>query len=64
MLKHYLQTDLEDGGSVAVNNPGIYRNMCCELDIDALAVNTLFQSHANIVFSNKQELPVLEEDEI
>ena len=30
-----------------VNNPGIYNNIICsELDIDALAVNILLQSHA------------------
>ena len=37
---------MEDGGSVVVNNPGIYRNVYAELDIDALAVNTLLQSNA------------------
>jgi len=41
-----LMTEMEDGRSVVVNNPGIYNNVCAELDIDALAVNTLLQSHA------------------
>ena len=41
-----LMTEMEHGRSVVVNNPGIYRNVCAELDIDALAVNTLLQSHA------------------
>ena len=27
-----------------INNDGFYKNVCVELDIDALAVNTLLQS--------------------
>ena len=36
---------MSDGGSIVVNNPAMYRNVCVELDVDALAVNTLQQSH-------------------
>jgi len=41
-----LLTEMEDGCSVVINQQGMYRNVCVELDIDALAVNTLLQSHA------------------
>ena len=41
-----LLTEMEDGCSVVISNSGLYRNTCVELDIDALAVNTLLQSHS------------------
>ena len=41
-----LLTEMEDGCSVVISNAGLYRNTCVELDIDALAVNTLLQSHS------------------
>ena len=41
-----LLTEMEDGCSVVICNPGLYRNTCVELEIDALAVNTLLQSNA------------------
>ena len=31
--------------SVVVNLPGAYRSVCVEIELDALAVNTLLQSH-------------------
>lgn len=31
--------------SVALNNPGFFLSVCVELEIDALAVSTLLQSH-------------------
>ena len=30
---------------VAVNAPGAYKTVCVEIEVDALAVNTLLQSH-------------------
>ena len=39
-----LLTDSEDL-SIVVNAPGAYRSVCVELELDALAVNTLLQSH-------------------
>ncbi|XP_023347648.1 DNA polymerase epsilon catalytic subunit A, partial [Eurytemora carolleeae] len=39
-----LQTDQEEGFGIVINNDGFYKNVCVELDIDALAVNTLLQS--------------------
>merc|ERR550519_1637584 len=41
-----LLTEMEDGCSVVISNSGLYRNTCVELEIDALAVNTLLQSNA------------------
>nr|XP_027207609.1 DNA polymerase epsilon catalytic subunit A-like [Penaeus vannamei] len=41
-----LVAELEEAASVAqVNNPGCYSTVCVELDLDALAVTTLLQSH-------------------
>jgi DNA polymerase epsilon subunit 1 len=41
-----LMTEAEDASlSVVVNTPGTYRTVCVEIEIDALAVNTLLQSH-------------------
>ncbi|XP_064102350.1 DNA polymerase epsilon catalytic subunit A-like [Macrobrachium nipponense] len=41
-----LVAELEDTVSAAsVNNPGCYSSVCVELDLDALAVTTLLQSH-------------------
>ena len=40
-----LQSDQEDVGLV-INNEGFYKNVCVELDLDALAVNTLLQSQS------------------
>ena len=46
-----LLTEAEDASlSVTVNNPGAYRTVCVEIELDALAVNTLLQSaHVNDV---------------
>ena len=41
-----LLTEQDDGLSVTINVPDMYRSVCVELDIDALAVNTLLQAHA------------------
>ena len=30
---------------MTVNNPGCYKSVCIELELDTLAVNTLLQSH-------------------
>lgn len=30
---------------MVVNNPGSYRTVCVEIELDALAVNTLLQAH-------------------
>lgn len=39
-------TDADDMNmSVVVNAPGAYRSVCVEIELDALAVNTLLQSH-------------------
>ena len=41
-----LMTEAEDASlSVVVNNPGTYQTVCVEIELDALAVNTLLQSH-------------------
>ncbi|XP_059098833.1 DNA polymerase epsilon catalytic subunit A-like [Tigriopus californicus] len=41
-----LLTEAEDASlSVVVNNPGSYRTVCVEIELDALAVNTLLQAH-------------------
>ena len=41
-----LMTEAEDASlSVVVNSPGTYQTVCVEIEIDALAVNTLLQSH-------------------
>ena len=41
-----LMTEADDlNMSVIVNNPGAYRSVCVEIELDALAVNTLLQSH-------------------
>ena len=41
-----LMTEAEDASlSVVVNSPGTYRTVCVEIELDALAVNTLLQSH-------------------
>ena len=41
-----LMTEAEDASlSVVVNSPGAYRTVCVEIEVDALAVNTLLQSH-------------------
>lgn len=37
--------DNQEGSSEVCNNPGWYSNVCVELDIDSLAINTLLQSH-------------------
>ena len=34
-----------DEVSIVVNSPGAYRSVCVEIELDALAVNTLLQSH-------------------
>ena len=39
-----LLTELEEV-SIVVNSPGAYRSVCVEIELDALAVNTLLQSH-------------------
>ena len=41
-----LLCEMEDGCSVVVSSPGLHTSACVELDIDALAVNTLLQAHA------------------
>ena len=39
-----LMTEAEDASlSVAVNEPGAYKTVCVEIEVDALAVNTLLQ---------------------
>lgn len=39
-------TEAEDSTTtVTVNNPGAYKSVCVEIELDALAVNTLLQSH-------------------
>ncbi len=41
-----LVTEIEDATTtLVVNNPGVYTNVCVEMDVDALAVTTLLQSH-------------------
>ena len=41
-----LMTEAEDASfSVTVNAPGAYKTVCVEIEMDALAVNTLLQSH-------------------
>ena len=41
-----LVTEIEDATTtLIVNNAGIYSNVCVEMDVDALAVTTLLQSH-------------------
>ena len=41
-----LMTEAEDAAlSVVVNQSGAYRTVCVEIELDALAVNTLLQSH-------------------
>jgi len=41
-----LVTEIEDSTTtLIVNNPGVYSNVCVEMDVDALAVTTLLQSH-------------------
>jgi DNA polymerase epsilon subunit 1 len=41
-----LNTEAEDSNlSIVVNSPGAYRSVCVEIELDALAVNTLLQSH-------------------
>lgn len=37
--------DLEESSSMLVNNEGCYTSYCIELEIDALPVTTLLQSH-------------------
>ena len=37
--------DFLDGSCEITNNPGCYKSVCVELDIDSLAINTLLQSH-------------------
>merc|ERR1719422_2196988 len=41
-----LLSEQDDGLSVTINVPDMYRSVCVELDIDALAVNTLLQANA------------------
>lgn len=41
-----LVTEIEDASTtLIVNNPGLYSNASVEMDVDALAVTTLLQSH-------------------
>ena len=41
-----LVTEIEDATTtLIVNNPGVYSNVSVEMDVDALAVTTLLQSH-------------------
>ena len=41
-----LVTEIEDSSTtLIVNNGGVYTNVCVEMDVDALAVTTLLQSH-------------------
>ena len=41
-----LLTETDDTlSSIMVNSPGAYRTVCVEIELDALAVNTLLQSH-------------------
>ena len=41
-----LLTETDDAlSSIMVNSPGAYRTVCVEIELDALAVNTLLQSH-------------------
>ena len=41
-----LMTEADDSSmSVTINLPGAYRTVCVEIELDALAVNTLLQSH-------------------
>lgn len=37
--------DSEESSSILVNNEGCYTSYCVELEIDALPVTTLLQSH-------------------
>lgn len=37
--------DSEESSSMLVNNEGCYTSYCVELEIDALPVTTLLQSH-------------------
>jgi len=41
-----LQTDQDEGFGLVINNEGFYKNVCVELDLDAVAVNTLLQSQS------------------
>ena len=41
-------TSTEEGGSLELNNPGLYSTVCVELMVDMLAVNAVLQaSHIN-----------------
>lgn len=40
-----LLSELDDAGTSVVSVPGAYSTICLELEVDALAVNTLLQSH-------------------
>lgn len=40
-----LVTEFDEGGSLQVNQAGCYSTVCVELGLDALAVNTVLQSH-------------------
>ena len=36
-------TEMDEGGSPEINQPGCYSTVCVELSLDALAVNTVLQ---------------------
>ena len=38
-------TEFEEHNSIVINHPGCYQSVCVQLDLDGLAVNTLFQAH-------------------
>lgn len=40
-----LLSELDDAGTSVLNVPGAYSSVCVQLDVDALAVNTLLQCH-------------------
>lgn len=45
ILFYRMLMDFEESSSMLVNNEGCYTSYCIELEIDALPVTTLLQSH-------------------